>query len=269
MSQTSQADVFQLSAVSQNDVGAADGKAICCTITKICNGTLRQGSSPVGTPVLLPIPSNASPHPLTPTWLLAPSGPLDTSGFTLEISCPADAGYPKANIEFSAKDVMAWAQHNDSHPTTQVYQTGAYGIVGYAQNGHQGPIYTVTAGVLDPTPDHTRPMTLTVSGSPASGYTGVFDPNITTFHAHRSLRAIICTLVTSAEVPPNSQFVSAAYSIPNCMTAVIASDGKSIMLAFNFHDQKETGNLSFVVNIDGKQHTFDPQVGNDPPPQNP
>ncbi len=151
MTATHDNDVFQLSAVSQNDPGAADGANIYCTIKAIHNGTLRQGSFPLDMQTILPVPpGQTTPAPATPTWFLVPSGMLKATGFTLEIGCLGDPAYPTTKIDISATDVAIWAGRNAATPTNEIYQTGVYGIFGYAQSGPDGLIYTVTVGVLDP-----------------------------------------------------------------------------------------------------------------------
>jgi hypothetical protein len=144
--------VFQLSALSQNDPGAVDGSELFCTITQVVGGKLTTGSFPIHQGVALPIPpppgeNSATP---TPTWFLIPSGQIEDTSYSLEIYCPSDANYPKTNITVKAIDVKKWAAipYNERH--NQIYQEGKYGIFGFAQEGPDGLIYTVTAGVLDP-----------------------------------------------------------------------------------------------------------------------
>lgn len=144
--------VFQLSAVSQNDPGAADGTDLFCTITEVTGGKLTAGSFPVNEAVALPIPpppGENSTDP-TPTWFLSPDGDMDNTSYSLEISCPSDANYPTKSITVKASDVKKWAAIPYDDRPNQIYQGGIYGIFGFAQEGPNGLIYTVTAGVLDP-----------------------------------------------------------------------------------------------------------------------
>ena len=142
--------VFQLSALSQNDAGAADGSQLFCEVTKITNGSLRTGSFSINEMVALPVPPGQSGSGPTPTWFLVPDDKtLDTS-FYLKISCPSDSGYPITNITVKASDVQKGAAIPYNERDNQIYQGGKYGIFGFAQDGPDGLIYTVTAGVLNP-----------------------------------------------------------------------------------------------------------------------
>lgn len=139
--------VFQLSVLSQNDPGAADGNKLCCKIVGVCNGSLREGSFPVNENVALPIPPQEGKQaPATPTWFLIPENGLEGS-FTVEIFCPTDPSYPSRTIAVSEADVINWAKVPFGERENQIYEGGEYGIFGFAQ---EGPIYTITAGVLNP-----------------------------------------------------------------------------------------------------------------------
>ncbi len=150
MSNTTTNTVFQLSALSQNDNGAADGNAIFCKITNVANGTLRTGSFPVQENVALPTPPGQDHAGPTPTWFLVPDDAVENTSFDLEISCPSDAKYPVTAITVKASDVKQWAAIPYDSRDNQIYQGGAYGVFGFAQEGPNGLIYTVTAGVLNP-----------------------------------------------------------------------------------------------------------------------
>ncbi|PKH50592.1 hypothetical protein CXF68_07735 [Tenacibaculum sp. Bg11-29] len=139
--------VFQLSALSQNDPGASDGSVLSCKIIGVCNGTLREGSFPVNENVQLPIPPGENKSaPATPTWFLIPENGLEGS-FTIEVFSPTDPTYPSKTIAISETDVKNWAKVPFNNRENQIYQDGEYGIFGFAQ---EGPIYTITAGVLNP-----------------------------------------------------------------------------------------------------------------------
>ncbi|CAD0004814.1 MULTISPECIES: hypothetical protein [Flavobacterium] len=142
--------VFQLSALSQNDAGAADGSQLFCEVTKITNGNLRTGSFSINEMVALPIPPGQNGSGPTPTWFLVPDDNILDTSFNLEISCPSDSGYPTTKITVKASDVQKWAAIPYNERDNQIYQEGQYGIFGFAQEGPNGLIYTVTAGVLNP-----------------------------------------------------------------------------------------------------------------------
>jgi len=142
--------VFQLSALSQNDNGAADGSTIFCEITKITNGTLRSGSFPINEEVHLTTPPRQDSSGPTPTWFLVPDADISETTFDLKISCPSDSSYPTTKITVKASDVQKWASFPYDKRDNQIYQGGEYGIFGFAQEGPNGLIYTVTAGVLNP-----------------------------------------------------------------------------------------------------------------------
>lgn len=142
--------VFQLSALSQNDNGAADGSQLFCTITQVNGGSLRNGSSPINSEVHLPIPPGQNSSVATPTWFLIPDGNIEDTSYKLEISCPSDSNYPSTSIVVKASDVQKWALIPYDERDNQIYQNGEYGIFGFAQEGPDGLIYTVTAGVLNP-----------------------------------------------------------------------------------------------------------------------
>lgn len=142
--------VFQLSALSQNDPMAADGAKLYCKITKVEGGTLRNGSFPVNENVHLPVPPGQNGQGPTPTWFLIPSKDMSTTSFEIEVFCPADTKYPAKTISVKASDVQAWAAIPFNDRENQIYQEGEYGIFGFAQEGPDGLIYTITAGVLNP-----------------------------------------------------------------------------------------------------------------------
>jgi len=142
--------VFQLSALSQNDAGAANGSQLFCEVTKITNGTLRTGSFSINEMVALPTPPGQDGSGPTPTWFLVPDDSILDTSFELEILCPSDNDYPKTAITVKASDVQQWASKPYNDRDNQIYQEGKYGIFGFAQEGPNGLIYTVTAGVLNP-----------------------------------------------------------------------------------------------------------------------
>ncbi|VXA95464.1 conserved hypothetical protein [Flavobacterium sp. 9AF] len=143
-------NVFQLSALSQNDLGATDGSKIFCTITKVTNGTLRAGSFPVNEEVHLPTPPGQNGSGPTPTWFLIPDEAISETSFELQINCPTDSNYPITKITVNASDVQQWAKIPYNDRDNQIYQEGENGIFGFAQEGPNGLIYTITAGVLNP-----------------------------------------------------------------------------------------------------------------------
>ena len=143
-------NVFQLSALSQDDSGAADGSKLICKITKTSNGTLRTGSFPIQKDVPLPIPPGENPPaPATPTWFLIPENGENMS-FDLEITGPTGSSYPTKTIHVSESEVKKMASVPFSDRENKIYQKGEYGIIGFAQEGSNGLIYTITAGVLNP-----------------------------------------------------------------------------------------------------------------------
>lgn len=142
--------VFQFSALSQNDPGAADGSQLYCKITKITNGSLRNGSFPVNEDVHLVTPPGQNNSGPTPTWFFIPENKMDTVSFNLEIFCPTDNEYPTKSILVTASDVKEWASVPFKERDNQIYQVGEYGVFGFAQEGTNGLIYTITAGVLNP-----------------------------------------------------------------------------------------------------------------------
>lgn len=142
--------VFQLSALSQNDAGAADGSQLFCEVKKITNGNLRTGSFSINEMIALPTPPGQDGSGPTPTWFLVPENNILDTSFELEILCPSDNNYPKTSITIKASDVQQWASIPYNERDNQIYQEGKYGIFGFAQEGPNGLIYTVTAGVLNP-----------------------------------------------------------------------------------------------------------------------
>ena len=143
--------IFQLSVLSQNDNGAADGNKIFCEVTNISNGSLRSGSFPLKEGVSLPIPPGGNkPAPATPTWFLVPEVNILNTSFDVKIYCPTDVKYPTTNITVKASDVEKWGVISYNDRDNQIYQKGDYGVFGFAQKGKHGPIYTITAGVLNP-----------------------------------------------------------------------------------------------------------------------
>lgn len=142
--------VFQLSALSQNDAEAADGSKIFCEVTKITNGSLRTGSFPINEDVHLTTPPGQNASGPTPTWYLVPDSDISKTSFDLEISCPSNLSYPKTKITIKGSDVQEWAAIPYDERDNQIYQEGEYGVFGFAQEGPNGLIYTVTAGVLNP-----------------------------------------------------------------------------------------------------------------------
>jgi hypothetical protein len=141
--------VFQLSALSQNDPGAADGSELCCKIIGVCNGTLREGSFSVNENVQLPTPPGQNGSGPTPSWFLIPENGLEGI-FTIEIFCPTDSTYPSTTITVAESEVKKWASVPFNERDNQIYQEGEYGVFGFSQDGANGVIYTITAGVLNP-----------------------------------------------------------------------------------------------------------------------
>jgi len=143
--------VFELNVRSQNDNGAADGNKLFCKITNISNGSLRSGSFPINEEVHLTVPPvQTKPNPIPPVWFLIPNDNILDTEYILEISCPADTNYPTKNITIKASDVEKWGAVPYNKRDNQIYQKGDYGIFGFAQEGPNGLIYTITAGVLNP-----------------------------------------------------------------------------------------------------------------------
>jgi hypothetical protein len=147
---TANDSVFQLSALSQNDPGVADGNKLFCNVTSITGGTLRSGSFPINRAVALPIPPGQNGSGPTPTWFIVPDNTIQETAFNIEVSCPTDSNYPATKITVKASDVQKWAAIPYNERDNQIYQEGEYGIFGFAQEGPNGLIYTVTAGVLNP-----------------------------------------------------------------------------------------------------------------------
>ncbi|TCI91319.1 hypothetical protein [Tenacibaculum sp. M341] len=143
-------NVFQLSALSQNDLGAADGDKLQIEITAIHNGTLAAGSFPINKEVPLPIPpGEANPAPATPTWFLVPNGE-GTPSFDVVISSASDPSYPTTKITVTEDTVIGWVTEPFNDRVNQIYSKGENGIIGFAQKGPNGYIYTLTAGILNP-----------------------------------------------------------------------------------------------------------------------
>ena len=105
-------NVFQLSALSQNDPGASDGSELYCKITGICNGTLRKGSSAVNENIHLPVPPGQNGSGPTPTWFLIPENGLQGS-FSMEIYCPTDSSYPSKTITMPSQEVTFTMSNED------------------------------------------------------------------------------------------------------------------------------------------------------------
>lgn len=139
--------VFQLSALSQNDSGAADGSSLYCEVA-VLEGVVPQAqpSHPFGQAVHLPIPSE---NP-TPTWWLTPVLGSNDCIFQIVVFCPTDPAYPTTTIVVDALEVIKWGAIPYDERPNQIYSNGIYGIFGFAQDGPNGPIYTITAGVLNP-----------------------------------------------------------------------------------------------------------------------
>ncbi len=143
-------NVFQLSALSQNDPGAADGTKLQIEVVAVQNGTLRAGSFPIGEEVALPIPPGEdTPAPATPTWFLIPDG-KGVPTFDVVISCPSDPSYPTTKITVKEDAVEGWVTEPFNDRVNQIYSKGENGIIGFAQKGPNGYIYTLTAGILNP-----------------------------------------------------------------------------------------------------------------------
>lgn len=144
-------NVFQVSAVSQNDPKANDGSALYCVVKEVKGATLRESDSfPIGTEVHLPTPPGQSGSGPTPNWFMIPTGAMEAVILTMEVFCPTNAKYPKTTITIKAADVVKWAEIPKEQRKNQIYAEGADGIFGYATSGRLGPIYTITAGVFDP-----------------------------------------------------------------------------------------------------------------------
>lgn len=74
--------------------------------------------------------------------------------FEVEIFSPSDREYPPLRLTASALDAEAWGAIPYEGRPNQIYRRGALGVFGFAQHGPNGPIYTFTAGVLDPSSKH-------------------------------------------------------------------------------------------------------------------
>lgn len=143
-------NVFQLSVLSQNDAGAADGAELFCKITEINNGDLRPGSFAINQNIELPIPPPPNGvGPATPTWFLIPTND-NTASFSVEVFCPTDVDYPAVSIIITEEEVRAMVQVPFAKRENVIYQQGEYGIIGFATEGADGLIYTITGGILNP-----------------------------------------------------------------------------------------------------------------------
>lgn len=143
-------NIFQLSAVSQNDNGCTFGKDYTLTVINVSGGTLRDGSFPVNEAVKLPIPpAPRTTPPLTPTWFLITESDDAETSFEVVIECSKNG--TKLHETLHLKDVKKWAAANAIRKTNQIYQEGNCGIFGFATpHAPQGWIYTFTVGVTNP-----------------------------------------------------------------------------------------------------------------------
>lgn len=144
--------VFQLSVLSQNDPGTVDGANLAVDVFFAPRTTLRAGSSPMRELVSLPIP--APNPPPTPTWFFEPQGPTTIRELLICLvivdHTHRPQPYPPIVIRVPVQDVMAWARIPYQDRPNIIYREGVYGVFGFAQEGPDGPIYTITAGVLNP-----------------------------------------------------------------------------------------------------------------------
>ena len=149
-------NVFQLTVLSQNDPGSVFGDQLSVVVNPPTGGTLTTvpPSSPVGTPVALPIPpAPGTTGPQPPTWLLELSDGIANAQYTLTISGPHGAN--PTHITIDGSNMPEWVTANEQEPTNQLYKKSSCGIFGYAQvNTPEGQpttwIYPVTAGVFYP-----------------------------------------------------------------------------------------------------------------------
>jgi hypothetical protein len=81
---------------------------------------------------------------------LVPDADIGKAEFKVKISCPTDPEYPTTDITVTGAEAKKWADIPFNDRPNQIYQKGIYGIFGFAQNGPDGLIYTITAGVLNP-----------------------------------------------------------------------------------------------------------------------
>ncbi len=140
-------EIFQLTAVSQNDRGCSYGNDYTGTLTENKGGVLRSDSASVNKPVHLPTPQEA-PAPTKSNWFLELDGEIEDAFFTIVIDGP-DGNFPIPPI--NGKDVKKWKAINEKDPTNQIYRKGNCGIFGYATPyAPDGWIYTITVAVTDP-----------------------------------------------------------------------------------------------------------------------
>ena len=149
-----QGDIFQLTAVSQDDPGCPIGAQLNGTVTAYSGGSLRSDSFPVNTSVSLPIPPQAGKKtPPSPTWFLVLDDSIDDASFTIVIEGPGSSN--PTTITIDGANMPGWVAQNQKEDTNQIYKSGKCGIFGYAQENQPTDqpiswIYTVTGGVFNP-----------------------------------------------------------------------------------------------------------------------
>jgi len=153
--------IFQLSVLSQNDPGAADGDKLYCTVTREGGGEPWKGSFIFGEPVQLPIPpAPYNTAPPTPTWWIPFTPESNVNGlsevaYTVEITS-TNKDYIPLTITIKSSELAAWVEKSKTETTNQVYREGTQGVFGFAQFNSGAAcdepywIYTITAGVLNP-----------------------------------------------------------------------------------------------------------------------
>ncbi|HYX22541.1 MAG TPA: hypothetical protein VFC23_00175 [Thermoanaerobaculia bacterium] len=149
-----QGDIFQLTAVSQDDRGCPIGAQLTGTVTAYSGGSLRSGSFPVNQPVPLPIPPRGGHKaPPSPTWFLVLDDSIEDASFTIVIEGPGTNN--PTTITIDGANMPKWVAQNQKEDTNQIYRAGQCGIFGFAQENQPSDqpvywIYTVTGGVFHP-----------------------------------------------------------------------------------------------------------------------
>ena len=147
-------NIFQLTAVSQNDPGCPIGAELHAVLTAYSGGTLRSDSFPVGERIHLPIPPGpGKTAPPSPTWFLILDHTIKEASFTIVIDGPGKNN--QTSIQIDGANMPGWVAVNQKEDTNQIYKSGDCGIFGYAQENKPSDqpiswIYTVTGGVYQP-----------------------------------------------------------------------------------------------------------------------
>jgi hypothetical protein len=150
--------IFQLTVVSQNDPQSQpEGSHLSVVVDPPVGGKLRSNSSPIDTPIPLPIPpAPGTKAPPSPTWFLELDDTIENASYTLTVSGPD--GADPTHITVKGSDMPGWVAQNRKQKTNQIYKKGKCGIFGFAQEHTPAGqptywIYTVTGGVSHPQVD--------------------------------------------------------------------------------------------------------------------